>query len=217
MDEQVLRAMRKWPDVPAVHGWLRLGRRGQWLLVDRGQPGFDEARDGAGSPITSPPIVEFIGRNYGHDERGAWFWQNGPQRVFVDLELAPLIARVLNEPPQQRLVLHTGELVERIDAAATDADGNLWLRTEHGPALLDDRDIGQLELDGDGDGDGDGDDNDNDNDNDNDGSSDGNDDGDRDRPLTLRLAGCDLAVTPVDAAGAEALGALFGFDPRPRR
>ncbi|HMN64893.1 MAG TPA: DUF2946 family protein, partial [Burkholderiaceae bacterium] len=41
MDEQVLHAMARWPDVPAVWGWLRLDRRGRWLLVDRGRPGFD--------------------------------------------------------------------------------------------------------------------------------------------------------------------------------
>jgi hypothetical protein len=47
IDDQVLRAMARWPNVPAVHGWLRLGRRGRWLLVDRGAPGFDEALHGA--------------------------------------------------------------------------------------------------------------------------------------------------------------------------
>ena len=97
LDDQVVQAMRRWPQVPAVHGWLRLDRRGRWLLVDRGRPDFDEARDGAGSEITSPPILDFIGRNYGADEAGRWYWQNGPQRVFVDLDLAPLVLRVVGE------------------------------------------------------------------------------------------------------------------------
>jgi len=146
LDDQVKRAMRKWPQVPAVYGWLRLGRRGQWFLIDRGQEGFEEALHGQGSPITSPPILDFIGRNYEADEHGAWYWQNGPQRAYVALDLAPLVLRVLGEPPAQRLVTHTGWLVERVSGAACDLDGNLFLQTDLGPAAVDDRDIGQLEL-----------------------------------------------------------------------
>jgi hypothetical protein len=146
LDEQVRKAMQKWPQVPAVYGWLRLSRRGQWYLIDRSQPGFDEARHGGGSLISSPPIIDFIGRNYEHDARGAWYWQNGPQRAFVRLELAPLILRVLNEPPRQRLVTHTGYIVERIERVVGDAQGNLLMQTDLGPAALDDRDMGQLQL-----------------------------------------------------------------------
>src|SRR5690606_31879682 len=90
MDDQVLKAMARWHAVPAVFGWLRLDRRGGWHLVDLNKPGFDEAQDGLGSPISSPQILEFIERNYGHDELGRWYWQNGPQRAFVDIEAAPL-------------------------------------------------------------------------------------------------------------------------------
>jgi hypothetical protein len=147
IDDLVLKAMARWPDVPAVHGWLRLDRRGRWLLVDRGAPGFDEALHGAGSGITSPRIVDFIGRNYGPDAHGRWHWQNGPQRVFVDLALAPLLFRVLGEAPSQTLVTHTGYPVARIDRAAADADGNLWLSTDLGPGCIDDRDLGALAMD----------------------------------------------------------------------
>jgi hypothetical protein len=146
LDAQVRRAMEKWPQVPSVYGWLRLSRRGQWFLIDRSRPDFDEARDGSGSLISSPPIIDFIGRNYECDERGAWYWQNGPQRAFVRLDLAPLILRVLNEPPRQRLVTHTGFIVERVERVVSDADGNLLMHTNLGPAALDDRDMGQLQL-----------------------------------------------------------------------
>jgi hypothetical protein len=146
IDELVLKAMARWPNVPAVHGWLRLDRRGRWLLVDRGAPGFDEARHGAGSEITSPPIVDFIGRNYGPDERGRWHWQNGPQRVFVDLALAPLLFRLFGDGLRRTLATHTGYAVARIDRAGTDAEGNLWLATDVGPGCVDDRDLGALEL-----------------------------------------------------------------------
>ncbi|MEI7444940.1 MAG: DUF2946 family protein [Burkholderiales bacterium] len=147
LDDLVRQAMARWPNVPAVHGWLRLDRRGRWMLVDRGAPGFDAARDGAGSEITSPPIVDFIGRNYGDDGAGRWHWQNGPQRVFVDLDLAPLYLRVLGDAPTQTLVTHTGWPAEHIERAAVDDAGNLWLVTEHGAGVVDDRDLGALDLD----------------------------------------------------------------------
>lgn len=188
IDDLVRRAMARWPDVPAVHGWLRLDRRGRWMLVDRGAPGFDPERDAAGSEITSPPIIDFIGRNYGPDALGRWSWQNGPQRVFVDLELAPLLLRVLGEAPAQRLVTHTGYPVTRILRAAIDAQGNLWLDTEHGPGCVDDRDLGALDLE--------------------------LDEPDGDSPaLTgrLRLQG-DHRIVALDRAPEQA----FGFDPRPR-
>ena len=34
MDEQVLRSLIKWPNVPDCFGWLALDRRGQWRMVD---------------------------------------------------------------------------------------------------------------------------------------------------------------------------------------
>jgi len=147
MDELVLRAMARWPNVPAVFGWLRLDRRGQWWLIDRGAPGFDEARDGRGSPITSEPIIDFIGRNYAHDALGRWYWQNGPQRVFVCLDLAPLVLRVFGERPAQRLVAHTGHPIERLDSVGSDDAGNLFAVTDRGPGVIDDRDLAALELD----------------------------------------------------------------------
>jgi hypothetical protein len=146
LDDLVLAAMARWPDVPAVHGWLRLDRRGRWMLVDRGAPGFDEAVHGAGSEITSPPIVDYIGRNYRADPQGRWSWQNGPQRVWVDLELAPLILRITGEAPAQRVVTHTGYPVAGIERVAADAHGNLWLATDLGPGCIDDRDLGALDV-----------------------------------------------------------------------
>ena len=147
MDEQVLQAMKRWPDVPAVYGWLRLDRRGRWMLVDRGRPGFDERLHGEGSPITSPQILDFIGRNYAHEPDGRWFWQNGPQRVYVDLEAAPLVLRVLGSGADARLVAHTGEPVSRVDAAWWDAQGNLVLATDLGPGAVHDLDLAGLALD----------------------------------------------------------------------
>ncbi|MGD9943709.1 MAG: DUF2946 family protein [Burkholderiaceae bacterium] len=188
MDEQVLRAMARWPDVPAVSGWLRLDRRGRWLLVDRGRPDFDETRDGAGSPITSPQIIDFIGRNYAADEQGRWFWQNGPQRVYVDLDSAPLVLRVLEraeaEPDElhiDQLVTHTGFRVQRVDAGWLSRTGEILLQTDLGPAVVHDLDAPALPL---------------------------HDDGDA---ILLRLEGRLLPLRETDDAAVE-----LGYDPAPR-
>lgn len=154
MDELVLKAMERWPNVPAVYGWLRLDRRGRWMLVDRGMPGFDESLHGAGSEITSPQIVDFIGRNYDSDAEGRWYWQNGPQRVFVDLEVAPWILRVIGSGPGARLATHTGEPVSTVTAAWRTDEGDLLLETEHGIAALHDLDLAALDIEEDDDADG---------------------------------------------------------------
>lgn len=150
MDDLVLRAMRRWPDVPAMYGWLRLDRRGQWWLVTRDRADFDEARDGAGSVITSPPILEFIGRNYQGDDQGRWFWQNGPQRVYVDTDAAPLVLRVFGEGERVQLVTHVGDPVTRIDAAHCDDAGAVYLATDRGPGVIHDLDLATLPIDDDG-------------------------------------------------------------------
>lgn len=146
MDPLVVAAMARWPDVPAVHGWLRLDRRGDWWLVDRGAPGFDEAVHGAGSRITSPPILAFIARNHASDPDGRWYWQNGPQRVYVDCDPAPLVYRVFDPGDAAHLVTHTGVQACRFDAAWSDAAGALWVVTDAGPGLVHDLDAAALEA-----------------------------------------------------------------------
>lgn len=144
MDDQVKRAMARWPAVPAVYGWLRLGRRGTWFLVDRNAPGFDPVRDSGGSPITSPQIIDFIHRNYEADAEGNWYFQNGPQRVYVTLDHAPLIFRVIGEDNALALAAHTGQTVAAIEEACFDRQGNLFLGTDIGPGMIDDRDLVRL-------------------------------------------------------------------------
>lgn len=124
MDEIVRQAMAKWPNVPAVFGWLSLDRRGTWLLKEES--------------IGNPMLVDFISRNYAHDCDGRWFFQNGPQRVFVRLAYAPWVLRAM---PAGKLVTHTGLAVDEITGLWFDEAGVVIVQTEHGPAILDDRDV----------------------------------------------------------------------------
>jgi hypothetical protein len=139
MDEIVIRAMQKWPNVPNVFGWLKLDRRGNWLVKSR------QAAQGAPpvfERIANIAVTDFIGRNYAHDERGRWFFQNGPQRVFVALEYTPLVYRLCGDG--ESLETHTGIAAREVRAAWVDDAGMLVLETELGPGVLLDRDLPAL-------------------------------------------------------------------------
>lgn len=125
MDDVVLRSMAKWPDVPAVHGWLSLDRRGQWRLQ--------------GDVIAHAKSVAFIGRNYQRGDDGAWFFQNGPQRVFVSLECTPIVYFLVEGADQ--IATHTGVLLDTIDALYLDENGALLIDAAAGPGLLYDPDL----------------------------------------------------------------------------
>lgn len=131
MDEIVARGMAKWPNVPAVYGWLALDQRGNWLIK--------------GERITNPLVTGFIGRNYARDERGCWFFQNGPQRVYVTLAYTPYVYRVVS-PDGAPLAIetHTGMPVAGVTGAWLDEDGTLLLESGHGVGTVHDRDLDRL-------------------------------------------------------------------------
>jgi hypothetical protein len=127
MDEIVEAAMRKWPNVPDVYGWLALDRRGNWLL--------------RGERIANTALNAFIDRNYACDERGCWYFQNGPQRVFAALHATPFIFSLERPDGVMIATAHTGVSAQRIDAALLDDAGSLILATNLGPGLVHDRDL----------------------------------------------------------------------------
>lgn len=132
MDEVVRAALARWPDVPDVFGWLSLDARGRWRVK--------------GERIAHPGVVDFIGRNYACDDRGRWFFQNGPQRVFVRLDVAPwVVHRVPGTAVRtDAFVTHTGMPVDAIDGAWLTDDVQLLVGTPLGIAGVDDRDLDTL-------------------------------------------------------------------------
>ncbi len=127
MDPQVLAAIARWPNVPAVFGWLSLTGRGEWRL--------------RGERIQNAAIRAFIARNYASDAQGRWFFQNGPQRVYVALDVAPWIYRV---DPLGAVTTHTARAAARCEGAALLDDGRLLLVTDLGPGVIDDRDTATM-------------------------------------------------------------------------
>lgn len=138
MDASVLQAIARWPNVPAVAGWLSLDRAGRWRLHPKG----DARQGGAGDPITNPGILAFIGRNYDRDEQGRWFFQNGPQRVFVRLDAAPFILRTGADGVS--LHTHTGLSVNQVSAWWLDQADQLYASTDAGPGMVEGRDVATL-------------------------------------------------------------------------
>jgi len=122
MDAVVAQAMARWPNVPAVYGWLSLDRRGNWLIK--------------GERVTNHALRDFIARNYEADAGGRWYFQNGPQRVYVSLAYTPLVVH----HEGKALVDHCGRGFPAQHAYLDDEGSVLW-EGQGRIALLDDRDL----------------------------------------------------------------------------
>ena len=145
MDDIVKQAMAKWPDVPHCYGWLALDARGGWRMRD------EQAQQAnlPGDRLHHAALLAFINRNYAADARGCWYFQNGPQRVYVNLETTPYIART---DPAQGMVVQTGEALGPVEHAYMTPAGALLVQAGDKLAQVDDRDVAQLlaamEMDG---------------------------------------------------------------------
>lgn len=124
MDDAVRAAIEKWPNVPAVYGWLALDARGRWRVKDE--------------ILHHRGLNDFIGRNYLCDSVGQWFFQNGPQRVFVTLEYTPWVLRL---DADARLTRHTGQSFEQPTDIWLDDEGRLLISAERHIGLIHDGDL----------------------------------------------------------------------------
>ena len=125
MDELVARSLAKWPNVPAVYGWLSLDRRGSWRIK--------------GERIANTALRDFIGRNYEPDGEGRWYFQNGPQRVYVALAYTPLVVHYEGDA----LVDQCGRPFPE-QACYQDDEGSVLIQGNGSVALLDDRDLARF-------------------------------------------------------------------------
>ena len=141
MDEIVNAALAKWPNVPDCYGWLGLDARGNWYMRDdRAQAAgtFTSGVAGAkGSLLQHEKLIAFIQRNYAQDPLGQWFFQNGPQRVYVELQATPFIWRV-NE--DYSVTAHTGAPA-RTQRCVLDELGRVYLETDLGFGLVHTQDV----------------------------------------------------------------------------
>lgn len=136
MDDIVKAALKKWPNVPACHGWLGLDARGNWYMRDDRVQSAGPFPGVKGSRLLHEKLIDFIHRNYLPDEQGAWFFQNGPQRVYVELEAAPLILGVQRAGGGFVIHAHTGSDAGRVRSTWLDESGRLFLDTDAGFGLV---------------------------------------------------------------------------------
>lgn len=122
MDAVVAQAMAKWPNVPAVYGWLSLDRRGNWLIK--------------GERISNHALREFIARNYESDDAGCWYFQNGPQRVYVSLAYTPWVVHHEGDG----VLDHCGRAFP-VERGYLDDEGSVLVEAAGRIALVDDRDL----------------------------------------------------------------------------
>jgi hypothetical protein len=144
MDELVRQAMAKWPHVPDCYGWLGLDDRGHWYMRDdsvQSLGSFQSQKAGVkGSVLRHDKLIEFIHRNYAVDSSGRWFFQNGPQRVFVELESTPYIWRIEHDFVP---VAHTGQ-VTQVLSCLMDENGRVYLNTPIGFGLVHTLDVARV-------------------------------------------------------------------------
>lgn len=137
MDDLVLQAMAKWPNVPHCFGWLGLDARGNWYMRDDQAQAMGTFSQSKGARLNHDKLIAFIGRNYVSDPQGQWYFQNGPQRVYVELEATPWIWRL---QPDGSVQSHTG-VPARTQRCVIDEHGRLYLDTEQGLGLVHTQDI----------------------------------------------------------------------------
>lgn len=139
MDDIVRQAMAKWPNVPDCYGWLGLDARGNWYMRDDRVQAAGPFPQSRGSLLRHEKLIDFIHRNYEGDDHGRWYFQNGPQRVYVELQATPWIWRV---GADGSVTSHTGRPA-RPGACYTDEAGRLYLETDQGFGLVHTQDVMQ--------------------------------------------------------------------------
>lgn len=139
MDDIVKQALAKWPNVPACYGWLGLDARGRWYLRDDETQAVGRFPLSKGALLEHEKLIAFIERNYESDAQGQWFFQNGPQRVYVELEATPWVWRVQAETFV--VTSHTGR-VAQVHDCLVDGQGRVYLNTDLGLGLVHTLDVG---------------------------------------------------------------------------
>jgi hypothetical protein len=158
MDALVKAALLKWPNVPHCHGWLALDARGDWYMRDDRTQAAGPFPQVKGSRIQHAKLLAFILRNYACDADGAWFFQNGPQRVYVQLEATPFVWRVADEGHNVTVSVQNADLLREglapgevapalcgpvpVLSSWLDEPGHLYLHTPFGLGLVHTLDMG---------------------------------------------------------------------------
>ena len=124
--------------MPDVYRWLQLDSRGSWRLKDE--------------KISHHGLVSFINKHYTSDEQGRWYFQNGPQKVFVTLEYTPYVISIETLNSKWIFKTHNGQVIEKLNRVFIDDHGNFLVSWDKFVGVIRDTDIAlvadQLRYDG---------------------------------------------------------------------
>ena len=120
----------KWPNVPDVYNWLELDNRGNWCIKNE--------------KISHKGLIKFINDHYSSDDKGRWFFQNGPQRVFVKLHSTPFILSISLNDDVIYFKTQTNQVIQQIEQFWLDNNGRLLLSWGQYLGLLSDRDLSMM-------------------------------------------------------------------------
>jgi hypothetical protein len=95
VDQSTISAIAKWPDVPFCYGWLFLDRRGSFRIRNE----YSQKHHLPGEIIKHKGLCDSIRKNICIDTHKQYFFQNGPQRVYLSLAYCPYVVRLI--PDQQ--------------------------------------------------------------------------------------------------------------------
>ena len=129
MDVAVVNALKRWPNVPDCHGWLALDGFGRWRMASTDDQFAQQAALGLplGDVIHHAGLCAFIARNYAQDEvTRHYYFQNGPQRVWVTLATAPYVLRYADAIGED-LIDQCGRAWTEFTACELRSDGAVWL------------------------------------------------------------------------------------------
>ena len=97
---------------------------------------YAQANQLPGNVIQHLALNEFISRNYAQDLLGRYFFQNGPQRVFITLDVTPWIARIIPSESGPQLSTQCGTDIKP-HGALSDEKGNIYITGSIPQALSD--------------------------------------------------------------------------------
>lgn len=87
---------------------------------------FAQQNNLPGKVIDHVALNECICRNYAHDQAGRYFFQNGPQRVFIALAATPWIARMIPGEQHPQLLTQCQSAMTPT-SALSDEQGNIYI------------------------------------------------------------------------------------------
>jgi hypothetical protein len=106
---------------------------------------FTQQNNLPGQVIKHQSLNEFISRNYARDTQGKYFFQNGPQRVFITLDATPWIVRMIPSDQGVKLLTQCQSPIEPT-AALSDENGNIYIVGNITQAVYEESDRAQFKL-----------------------------------------------------------------------